>query len=154
MRYHIQEGTIELSDHHWQDRTVHVLSCEEFPIRNVNIVITREDLPLKRQLDAHIDEIAKTFQEKLQSYELKRHEKGVLDGRPSHFFEMGWVEQGKFIAQLVLYVEDKGQLFSLTATALGGLDEETRSELLGILRSFKFSSAGVAGDDVAEGGIA
>jgi len=140
MRYQMQEGTIELS-RHWQDSTVHMLSCEDFPVKNINIVITREPLPKGRDLDAHIEVITQTFQEKLSSYELKRHEKGVLDGRPSHFFEMGWVDQGKFITQLILYVEDNRQLLALTATALGGMDEETHGELLSILRSFKFTSS-------------
>jgi len=63
MRYQMQEGTIELSDHHWQDRTAHILSCEDFPIKNVNIVITREALPKGRGIDAHLEVIAETFQE-------------------------------------------------------------------------------------------
>jgi len=153
MRYQMQEGTIELSNHHWQDRTAHILSCEEFPVKNVNIVVTREALPKERDFDSHIEVIAETFQKELQSYELKSREKGFLDGRPSYFFEMGWVDKGKFIAQLVLYVEDKGQLLSLTATALGGMDNVTRGELLAILRTFRFSPSEGDVDMGADGGI-
>jgi len=64
---------------------------------------------------------------------------------------MGWVDKGKFIAQLVLYVEDKGQLLALTATGLGGFDIETRRALLGILRSFKFALPEVGG--AGNGGV-
>jgi len=139
MLYQMQEGTFELKGK-WHDRTIHMLIIEKLPVSNVNIVVTR-DLMSNEELAARIEKLRVEMKEKFTLCKFLKDTAGKIDGRPSHFFEISWIDNGKPLHQIITFIHDRDMLLTLTATSPAGMDAVTRKYIVDAMTSFRFRDA-------------
>ena len=141
MVYQMQEGYLTLNDT-WRDQSVNVLVPERVPIKGVNLVVARDIMPLGMAFADYISQQKLTFEKEMTEYKLTTDAPGAVDQRPAHFLEFSWDNSGKQLQQMMVVIQDKNHILSLTGTIPGSIDEDARSSLLAAMISFKFAPQG------------
>lgn len=139
MLYRMQEGTLTL-DGQWQDKSVNVLVPQGLP-QGMNLVVSRDVLPPGMGLSDYLRQQKKVFQDELAAFRFRADEPAEIDGRSGSLLEFEWDNQGSLVHQLMVVIQDKEQILSMTATAPGGMDEAVREVMLAAMRSFTFAEA-------------
>jgi hypothetical protein len=141
MLYRMQEGALAL-DGDWQDQSIHVLAPLGVAGRGVNLVVSRDMLPLGMSLGDYMAQQRQTFQRQLSALEVMSDADGALDGRPARFMELRWESEGRGLHQLVAtVVGEKNALLTFTATLPDPVDAEVRRKLMATISGFRFESA-------------
>lgn len=143
MLYRMQEGTLTLEGE-WQDKSVNVLVPQGMP-QGMNLVVSRDVLPPGMGLSDYLRQQKKVFQDELAAFRFRADEPAEIDGRHGSLLEFEWDNQGSLVHQLMVVIQDKEQVLSMTATAPGGMDDAVRQVMLAAMRSFTFAeTAGTA----------
>jgi hypothetical protein len=138
MVYRIAEGTLSLASE-WQDQSINVLLPKDAKVQGVNLVISRDRLPLGMTFQDYIAQQRQTFAAQLADFDLVTDSAGQIDGREAQFMEMGWRTDGKLIHQVVATVlGDANAVMTFTGSIPGGPDDETRNQLIAAITSFRF----------------
>jgi hypothetical protein len=142
MFYQMNEGYLPLSGV-WQDQTINVLVPREPAIKGINMVCSRDLLPMGMKFADYLATQRMNFGKELPKYQALADAPDILDSRPAHFFEFTWNSQGGLLHQMMIVVCVDDKILSLTATVPGGMDEAMRKSKLAFLKSFRFGAAPV-----------
>lgn len=140
MHYQMNEGYLPLEGV-WQDQTVNVLVPRESATKGINLVCSRDLLPMGTEFKDYLDTQRKNFQKELPKFSPLADDPDTLDERPAHFFEFTWNSHGGLLHQMMIVTCIEDRVFSLTATVPGGMDEAMREKQLALLKSFRFGAA-------------
>src|SRR5690242_16562947 len=114
MLYQMNEGYLPLEGV-WQDQTVNVLVPRESATKGINLVCSRDSLPMGTSFDAYLETQRKNFTKELPKFSPLMDGPEVLDGKPAHFFEFTWDNQGRALHQMMIVTCQEDRIFSLTA---------------------------------------
>ena len=146
MFYQMHEGYLPLNGA-WHDQSVNVLVPRESAVKGINLVASRDDLPMGTAFADYLVTQRKIFEKDLPKYHPLADAPDVLNDHPAHFFEFTWSSQGSPLHQMMLVVCLEGRILSLTATVPGSMDAAIREKMLGTLKSFRFGAAPVEAKD-------
>lgn len=138
MDYQMHEGRLTL-DETWQDQSVNVLVPTQVAQKGVNLVVARDAMPAGMTLPDYLNQQKANFKKELSEFELTADSPGSVDHRPAHFLEFSWNNNGRLLQQMMVVVQDKDRILSLTGTIPGGGDKHIRGVLLAAMISFKFT---------------
>lgn len=149
MIYQMNEGYLPL-DGAWQDQTVNVLVPREAAVKGINLVCSRDLLPMGAAFKDYLSAQRKNFEKELPKFRSIEDAEDTLEERPAHFFEFTWNNQGKTLHQMMIVTCLEDRVLSLTATVPGGMDDAMREKQRGILKRFRFGRAPLeTGDETA-----
>jgi hypothetical protein len=137
MRYQMQEGYLTLETGEWQDRTVNMLAATHLPVKGANLVVTREPIPDGLNLADYLANQKSVLAKELPGFKLLADSSEDMNGRQAHFLEVAWDNQGVAMQQMILAIDNNRSILSITATLPGEVDEQSRTELLAAMKSFK-----------------
>lgn len=137
MFYQMQEGYLTLSKGEWQDRTVHMLAAKHLPVTGTNVVVTREALPTGVGLADYITNQKSVLARELAAFKLLADKDESVNDMPGHFLEFTWDNSGNTMHQIIMVINLKEGVLNLTATTPGKIDDASRAELLGVVKSFQ-----------------
>ncbi|MEA5112973.1 MAG: DcrB-related protein [Geobacteraceae bacterium] len=137
MHYQMQEGYVTLTTGDWRDRTVNMLAATHLPVKGVSLVVTREPLPDGLSLADYLVNQKSVLAKELPKFRLLADSSDNMNGQPAHYLEVAWDNQGVAMQQIVLVIDNNRNIINFTATIPGAVDEQSRTELLTVMRSFK-----------------
>ena len=149
MRYIMQEGYLFLGEGDWQDRTVNMLGANHLPTKGTNLVVTREPLPDGLSLADYLLNQKTLLAKELPDYSLLADNSDNMNGHPAHYLEVSWDNQGVAMQQMILVIDNNRNILNITATIPGEVDEQSRTELLTVMRSFRPGPVPVERGDTA-----
>jgi hypothetical protein len=135
--YQMHEACLTL-DNTWQDQSVNVL-VPAAAAKGVNLVVARDTMPLGMTFADYLEQQKAVFQKELTEFELMMDSPGTVDRRQAHFLEFSWKNNGNLLQQMIIVVQHKDRILSLTGTIPGGGDNQTREFLLAAMTSLKFN---------------
>lgn len=140
MLYRMQEGALDLSGE-WQDQSIQVLVPTQVAGRGVNLVVSRDSLPLGMTLGDYMAQQRQNFHRQLKGLEILMDTAGQLDGRAAHFMEFSWEAEGRPLHQLVATVlGERSALLTFTASIPDAVDAEVRRMLMQTISGFRFEA--------------
>jgi hypothetical protein len=140
MLYRMQEGALALEGD-WQDQSIQVLVPLGVAGRGVNLVVSRDMLPLGMSLGDYMAQQRQNFQRQLKELQVSTDSGGSLDGRPAHYMEISWVAEGRPLHQLIATVlGEKAALLTFTASMPDAVDAEVRRMLMATIGGFRFDA--------------
>ena len=140
MYYQMNEGYLPLNGS-WQDQSINVLVPRETAVKGVNMVCSRDLLPMGTQFPEYLAVQRKNFGQHLPKFHALADAPDFLDSRPAHFFEFTWESQVGPLHQMMIVVCVENRILSLTATSPGDMDDGIRNARLATLKSFRFGAA-------------
>ncbi len=135
MIYRMQEGYLYLEGD-WLDNTVNMLGANHLPVKGTNLVVTREPLPAKLSLADYLLNQKSILSRELPGFTILSESPETVNGLQAHFLEFTWNNQNTEMHQMIIITDNNGSVLNFTSTVPGNIDEETRSELLAVMKSF------------------
>ncbi len=137
MHYQMQEGYVTLATGDWRDRTVNMLVGTHLPVKGVSLVVTREPLPDGMSFSDYLTNQKSVLAKELPKFRLLADNSDNMNGQPVHNLEVAWDNQGVAMQQIVLVINNNRNILNFTATIPGEVNEQFRTELLTVMRSFR-----------------
>lgn len=137
MIFQMQEGYLTLGDGDWKDSSVNMLAANHLPTKGSNLVITREALPDGMALSDYLLNQKSILSKELSGLKILVDAPDEINELPAHFLAFTWDNQGNAIHQMMFVINNNGSLVNITSTIPGEMDDESRSELIAAMRSFK-----------------
>lgn len=135
MIYRMQEGCLYLEGE-WLDQSVNMLGANHLPAKGTNLVVTREPLPAGLALADYLLNQKSILSRELPGFTILSESPETVNGLQAHFLEFTWNNQGAEMHQMIIIINNNGSVLNFTSTVPGNIDEETRSELFTVMRSF------------------
>ena len=137
MIFQMQEGYLTLATGDWQDRSVNMLAANHLPVKGTNLVVTREALPEGVSFTDYLANQKSVLAKELPGFKLLTDSSDDMNGRPVHYLEVAWDNQGVTMQQMILVIDNNRSILNFTATMPGEVDEQSCTELLAVMRSFR-----------------
>ena len=135
--YQMHEGYLSLEGD-WQDQTSNVLVPQGMDTTGVNLVVSRDIMPMGMMFEDYMRQQKNNFRKELPGFVIEEDSAIEIDGTPARFLEFTWKYQGRKLRQVICVMHIEEKILSLTGSIPGGEDEKARESLLNAIKSFKF----------------
>ncbi len=147
MIFQMHEGYLTLGEGDWQDTSVNMLGANHLPVKGSNLVVTRERLPDGMSLDDYLINQKTILSKELPGFKIHAENPDTVNELPAQFMEFTWSNQGKAAHQMILIIKHTDKVLNITSTVPGKIDDESRSALMSIMRSFTSGQAPLEKED-------
>ncbi len=137
LSYQMHEGYLSLEGD-WQDQTSNVLVPQGMDTTGVNLVVSRDIMPMGMMFEDYMRQQKNNFRKELPGLDIEEDSAIEIDGTPARFLEFTWKYQARKLRQVICVMHIEEKILSLTGSIPGGEDEKARESLLNAIKSFKF----------------
>ncbi len=137
----MHEGYLTLGEGDWQDTSVNMFGANHLPVKGTNLVVTREPLPAGMTLADYLLNQKTILSRELRGFKILSENPDTVNELPAHFMEFTWNNQGKAMHQMILIINNTDKVLNLTSTVPGKIDDESRSTLMAVMKSFTVGQA-------------
>ncbi len=139
MTQNIGEGTLDIPPG-WYNASINIFTAEQPGRAGPSLTVNREVLRPGTTLAEHAAEQIEKLRARLKDFRTGEQGRAVLDGRPAQVHEFTWQsDKGLIMHQILVSVQNGERLLNLVATHNAVMERPLRTQMMAILRSFRFN---------------